>query len=320
MRSKGSSSPDRFRRIGGIASYGFAAVVVVSVAVAPMAGALKQHTILPPFKGSASSIIRAVSLYGNCKVSSALYALHWVPRSGNITGIAYSSAKGCVTFSTGNGSSSASSSADLQVAFPVRFSTNAGHNFSVAFSYDYTLLASISGATNCPVAQNVPGTYTSSDCHVDVSAGSQFMMELYDQTNGSYLGGEHGFFDAPENYTVVSNFSFCNGHGGCSNGNNAYSCQNSTVSSCAPSGSTVAGSNAAWIDTGANCRFSYAGHCSYWSNWTLNSSHRFWVIAIVEISTYATIYGYGAGHGVLAKVNSATLGNAGWKITSVTVT
>ncbi|HZY69828.1 MAG TPA: hypothetical protein VFF67_02470 [Thermoplasmata archaeon] len=310
----------RWERYGAYGSAGVAVAVALVMAVSPMAGALKPHVILPPFKGSASTIYKSISQSGNCKSTSALTSLHWVPKTGNVTGFAYSAAKGCLVVPTGSGYASAYTYAQFQVAIPVKVYTNTGHNFSVDFSYDYTLLASITGAAGCPPAKNVPGTYTYSYCNLDVSAGSFLSMELYDQTNNTYLYGGHDYVYPPENYSYVYNDSYCNGSGTCYNYSYSYSCHNSTYSTCVPSGTIASGTNNTWINSGSNCGYGYAGHCYYWHNWTLNSSHKYWVISYMEFYADAYLYGYGAGHSVLASVNGATLGNSGWKIVSVTVT
>ncbi|HZY69830.1 MAG TPA: hypothetical protein VFF67_02480 [Thermoplasmata archaeon] len=302
------------------ASAGAAVAVALLMAASPLAGALKPHVIVPPYKGSTSVVYRSVSSYGSCKSSVALTGVHWVPKTGNATGFGYASAKGCATPPIGNGNSQGYTSAEFEIGIPIKVATNLGHNISVDVSYVYTVIATVTGKASCPVAKNVPGVYTYSDCSVYASAGSSVSMEFWDQTNGSFLYGQNDYAYLPQNYSQVYNYSYCNGAGTCYNYNSTYACHNSTYSVCVPSGTRATGSNTTWINTGRNCEYGYNGFCYYWRNWTLNSSHKYWVIEYVNFDANADIYGYGAGHGALATVNGATLGNSGWRIASVTVT
>ncbi|HZY69825.1 MAG TPA: hypothetical protein VFF67_02455 [Thermoplasmata archaeon] len=293
--------------------------IALLMALSPIAGALKPHTISPPYKGTAANVSKNVYTYGNCKSSGALTAVHWIPKTGNITGFAYAAAKGCTVVPTGPGSASISNGASVGVAIPVKVYTNTGHNFSVNWSYVYSLIASFTGGFNCPVAK-APGTY--SDCSIDVSTYVEFSMELYDQTNNSYLGSSHSYVQGPENYSYISNYSYCSTTGTCYNYNYSNFCGQYKYyyQNCAPSGTMATGTNTTWVNTGANCYYFYAGKCGYWHNWTLNTSHKYWILNSVYFSAYAGIYGYNQTHTATASVNGATLGNTGWRITSVTVT
>lgn len=313
----------RWSRYGAYGSAGAAIAIALLMAASPMAGALKPHVILPPYKGTAASLSKYIYSSGNCKSSSALTGLHWVPKTGNVTGFAYASAKGCAVVPTGYGSAYVSEEGSYQIAFPVKVYTNTGHNFSIDWSYAITLIASMAGAPNCPVAK-APGSY--SDCYLDVEAySSAGIQDIYDQTNNSYLYGGYGGHASvagPENYSYVSNYSYCSTTGTCYNYNYSSFCGQYKYAyyNCVPSGTQATGTNVTWVNTGNHCEDLYAGHCYYWQNWTLNSSHKYWILADVFFDAYADIYGYNSAHSVTASVNGATLGNTGWKITSVTVT
>ncbi|HZY69827.1 MAG TPA: hypothetical protein VFF67_02465 [Thermoplasmata archaeon] len=325
MGAMKTGSPNGYRRVGRFAAYGSAGTAIaiaLLMAASPMAGALKPHTIVAPYKGTAANFSKSVYTYGNCKSTGALTGMHWLPKTGNETGFAYSSVKGCTVVPTGGGTADNGNQGTISVAFPVKVFTNTAHNFSVNWSYAYTVIASITGVPTCPAAKPVPGTYTYSYCSVDASTYVEFSMELYDQTNNSYLYGQHDYVQGPQNYTDVYNDSYCTSTGTCYSYNATYGCgyYKYYYQNCVPSGTMAAGSNTTWINSGNNCGYSYAGHCYYWHNWTLNSSHKFWILTALYFDAYAYVSGYGAGHGAIASVNGATLGNTGWKISSVTVT
>ncbi|HZY70150.1 MAG TPA: hypothetical protein VFF67_04125 [Thermoplasmata archaeon] len=247
-----------------------------------------------------------------------------MPNTGNVTGVANSASNGCGVLA-GYGIASASTSAFWQIAIPIKVASGA-HIFSVAFSYDYTLVASFSaGASSCPLAKNVPGIHTSSYCSWGVGAGSNVGMEIYDQTNNSYLYGGYDSAGLPQNYSYASTTSYCNGSGTCSSSNYSLSCSNSIYyhrSFCAPSGTTAKGSNTTYINSGDNCWYwnTWRVHLHSCFNWTMNGSHKLWILAFVDVYTFAELYNYGTGSSALATVNGATLRNIGWKVISVTVT
>ncbi|HZY69826.1 MAG TPA: hypothetical protein VFF67_02460 [Thermoplasmata archaeon] len=325
MGAMKTMKPNGYRRIGRFAAYGSAGTaiaVALLMAAMPMAGALKPHTILPPYKGTAASVSKYQYSSGNCKSSSALTGMHWVPKTGNVTGFVYAAGKGCTVVPTGNGYSYVSNQATVQVGIPVKVYTNTAHNFSVNWSYALTIIASMTGTASCPAAKPVPGTFTYSYCSLDASASSFVYQYLYDATNNTILSGGNSYVNGPTNYTYVYNDSYCYSTGTCYNYNGTSFCGQYKYyyQNCVASGSQASGSNTTWVNTGSNCGYSYAGHCYYWHNWTLNSSHKYWILAQVYFDAYASVSGYGAGHGAIASVNAVTLGNTGWKINSVTVT
>ncbi|HZY70149.1 MAG TPA: hypothetical protein VFF67_04120 [Thermoplasmata archaeon] len=290
------------------------------MSTSPLAGALKPHVLAPPYKGTTLTSYRGIFVSGNCKSAYALTGMNWVPNTGNVTGFAYDSAKSCTTFPPGNGSAAGYTNGEFRIGFPVKVYTNVGHNFSVDFSYTYTVNVSVAGAGVCPVAKNIPGTPTYSSCTWYASAGSKMWMELYDQTNNSYLWGQHFYVFGPKNDSEQDNSSWCDGRGTCTSFNSGVSCFNPALQPCVPSGTMATGSNTAWITPGNNCQIGYAGYCYSWHNWTLNSTHRYWILAWVYFYAIASVYGWPAGRSVHANVNGATFGNTGWRITSVTVT
>lgn len=320
MRERGGRcttvDPNRTRSVVSGPAVAVAAVVLL-VPVSLFAGALQPHTKVPPYRGTTVSMSRSVSSYGNCATSASLTGFSWLPKTGNVTGFASASGRGCATSPTGNGSATAYNDGGVvQVAIPIHVYTNSGHNFSVNFSYSYTATTTSTGAGVCPVAKTVPGTYTYSYCEKYVAAGSSRWIELFDQTNGSYLDGPRSYVQGPWNYSDQYNGSYCNGGGSCYTYSGNQSCRNSTYWVCAPSGSMATGTSTVWLNTGSNCLYVRHG-CFY--NWTLNSTHKFWVLAFVDFYAEVSIQGWGGGR-VFASVNGATLGNTGWRITSVTVT
>lgn len=322
-----TSTPNGYRRIGRFAAYGSAGTAIaiaLLMAASPMAGALKPHVILPPYKGTAASLSKYSYTSGNCKTSSALTAFHWIPKTGNVTGFVYAAAKGCTVVPTGYGNAYVSQQGTLQIAIPVKVYTNGAHNFSINWSYAVTIIASVSGAVGgCPVAK-APGSYN--DCFVEAGAStSAGIQDLYDQTNNSYLYGGYGGHaqvPGPQNYSYVQNYSYCTTGGACYVYNYTGFCGQYKYYyyNCVPSGTQAAGTNVTWVNTGNHCEDMFNNHCYYWQNWTLNASHKFWILADVYYSAYGYIAGYSGAHTATASANGATLGNTGWKIASVTVT
>lgn len=54
-------------------------------------------------------------------------------------------------------------------------------------------------------------------------------------------------------------------------------------------------------------------------NWTLNGSHRLWIVLWFDYLADVAILQYNPGLTVSASLNAATAGNAGWKVNSVTI-
>ncbi|HZY69518.1 MAG TPA: hypothetical protein VFF67_00875 [Thermoplasmata archaeon] len=308
----------RHRRWVGYGAVGAAGAVALLMALSSMAGAVTPHVFTAPYKHTAVVIYRSASISGNCPSSAGVSAQHWIPKTGNVTGLAAASANSCVTNPVGNGYTSGYTFAETDVYFPIKVA-NGAHNLSVNTSFDFTLIVKKAGNFACGLAPNVPGTYTYRGCYYDVSVGSSWRMELYDATNFSFLYGSHDYVNGPANYSFGSNYSYCNGAGSCSSSNYSSSCP-ATNYQCVPAGTMAMGSNDTWIDTGANCAYSYAGHCYSWHNWTLNGTHKYWIAIYFDFYADAYLAGYGKGQAVAVTFNGATLGNTGWKITSVTVT
>lgn len=323
MGRSSTMEPNGYRRYGRLAGYGTAGMAVglaLVMALTPVAGALKPHVINPPYKGSSGVQSRYISSGGTCKSAASVTGNHWIPKTGNMTAIVYSLAKACATPPTGNGYANAYTSDQFQVAIPVKIYTNTGHNFSANYSWAFTITASLTVAGGCPVAKYVPGSYTYSSCYADVNTYAYLQTELFDQTNSSYLASSHSYLSLPQNYSYQDNYSYCSSTGSCTNNSYAYSCHSSQYYQCAPSGSAVTGTNSTWINTGKNCASGYNGYCYYWHNWTLNSSHKYWLLTFLYVSADAYLYNWAPGSSAVASINGASLGNTGWRIASVTVT
>ncbi|HZY71288.1 MAG TPA: hypothetical protein VFF67_09985 [Thermoplasmata archaeon] len=302
---------------------GLAVALALLISISPTVGALKPHVILPPYKHTALAQSKSIFVGGNCKSGVALNSNYWLPKTGNLTAFAYAAAKGCNIVPTGPGYAESDVSDNLQVGFPVKVYTNMAHNFSVNFSYSYTIIVShVRAAGGCPTAKNVPGTPTYIFCDIAVGALVSVSMQLFDQTNNSYNSGQYSFAYLPLNYSYTLNSTYCNGSGACGSSNGSGYCgqYNYPYLTCAASGTKATGASVTWINTGSNCGYIVAGRCYTWDNWTLNSSHNYWVLASVSIDASAVTVNYGIGTSAIASINGATLGNTGWKITSVTVT
>lgn len=304
---------------GGMA--GAIAAVILLLAPCAASGQLKSSTMTPPYKGAAASETKVLSISGPCKTTAALTALHWLPKHANITSVASASAKGCGTPPTGGGYSWAYVFAIWQLAIPVRVNTSAPHNFSAKFAFDYTPVTALAGVPTCPAAKPSPGSSTYSACWENAVAGSTMGLQLYDATNRTLLDRGWSYFFGPYNSTYFENFSSCTPAGACTSSYSSAYCASSSVYpfDCVPSGTPASGSNSTYLNTGDNCGSAFGPWCFSWQNWTLNRSHSYWAIAIVEVFVFVDVGGYGPGHSAIASVNGATFGNRGWRVTSLTV-
>ncbi|HZY69824.1 MAG TPA: hypothetical protein VFF67_02450 [Thermoplasmata archaeon] len=314
--AKTSNGYRRRGRLAGYGTIGVAAAAALLMVLSPLAGASVTKT--PPFKGTVYVIAPSTSTGGSCKSAALAKALHWVPKTGNVTGWVAAGGKSCTTF-FGNGYSSGSAYGNVIVGLPLHFKVNGAHNFSVATSLAATLTDAWTGTPSCPLAVLHSGTYTYSSCYADIAAGTSMVMSIYDKTNNSYLYGNYKNTEVFwNNYSYISNYSSC--YSSCSSYNYSYSCSNAYgYNGCVPSGTAISATNTSWLNTGANCGYSYAGHCYYWTNWTLNASHSLWVVLSFSFDAYVYEYGYPAGLVGVASLNAATLGNAGWKVTGLTI-
>lgn len=317
--------PRRFRLAGHgrIVSAGGSAGVALLVIAAPLVAATVTHTA--PYKHSSFWNQPYVQYGGTCKKSASVTSTRWLPLTGNFTTNTVATAKGCAPNAVGYANAYAYADTYSTVAFPMKVKTG-GHNFSVYISYNLTVTASATGTyTPCPVAVNTPGVSTYSSCDWGVGAYTQWYVELYDATNHSYEYGSynHGGTDVqgPSNFTGVSNSSYCYS-GSCHYYNYSYNCATykGFYYNCAPSGSMVSGSNISWLNSSNLCSYWYSGGCYTSDDWTLNGSHRYFLLVTFEASASASMQYYGKGHSLFAAVNAATFGNTGWKISRITVT
>lgn len=310
----------RRERAAAIGATGVVVAIALLMVASPFAGAFKPRVFTAPFTGALSVPSNSISASGNCKSTASLKSEAWVPATGNVTALVASTAKGCTTGFLGNGNAYSYASANLQVFFPVKVGTG-GHNFSVAESYAVTITVTVTGAYSCPIAQFVGGTYTYSDCSYYANAATSMNLQLWDETNQSYLYSSHDSVQGPQYFASGYNYSSCDGRSSCYQSSSNSSCSSTYYyyTNCAPSGKQVTGANSTWINTGNNCLDLYYGHCYYWHNWTLNSSHKYWVVMNFDMYASASMYGYSAAHSIAATINAATGGNSGWKVKSITV-
>ncbi|HZY70020.1 MAG TPA: hypothetical protein VFF67_03465 [Thermoplasmata archaeon] len=309
-------------RVRGLAAAAAVLVTVVVGGLTPLAGASKPHLLVAPYRGTAVTQLTGLTLAGACRAGAIAQGVHWLPRSGNVTGALSAQSKSCATTPTGTGTSDAYVLDRVEVFFPVHVATSTGHNVSVSFEYNYTVLASIVAPGGCPGAPSIPGVGSSLTCSAYIEAGSSMSMQLYDATNGSNLLGGHDYSQGPEYFLYVQDASTCNGFGACAWSNSTYGCPNATAfyGHCVASGSTHNGTNTTWVNTKDNCRGTYGARCIYWDNWTLNRSHTYWVEAFIGLYATSQESYYAPGHSFLASVRGAWPGSCGWRISSVTVT
>jgi hypothetical protein len=323
----GRERQGRATRIGRLARYGSwggggaAIAVALLMAFSQGAGAVTPHVHVyaAPYTHTKALTYKSVSTSGTCPATAKLSGWAWAPTTGFITGSASGSAKACSNAPLGNGNAYGSAYGEETVAFPVAVTTGS-HNFTVNTAYHITITAAGTGTWMCKAATNSPGHYTYNSCSWYVDAYTSWNFELFDATNQTYLYGSHAGVSGPENYTDFYADSSCNGLGNCTWYNSSYGCSNLYYySDCVPSGTTASGTNASWLNTGANCGYSYAGHCYSWQNWTLNHTHHYYIVLYVYASAYGSTYNYPAGNVAMASVNGATLGNTGWKVSSIVV-
>ncbi|HZY70536.1 MAG TPA: hypothetical protein VFF67_06135 [Thermoplasmata archaeon] len=246
----------------------------------------------------------------------------WSSVTGNVTGLVSTSSKTCATRPYGTAGSMGYSEDYLQIAIPINIK-HGGHNFTVNISYALSVIASFNGSLYCAPTVNTPGLFTAKQCYAQVAAETTWGILLFDATNGSTLYGDyhHSNVQGPTTFTYISNTSSCNGKGSCHYSNQSSFCTSSFYYfNCVASGAMNTGNNSTWLNSGKNCIYSYGKGCYSWQNWTLNRSHSFWVEVWFDAiaGTYVSS-GYPLGLWALGEVNGATLGNTGWKITSVTV-
>jgi len=323
----GRERQGRATRIGRLARYGSwggggaAIAVALLMAFSQGAGAVTPHVHVyaAPYTHTKAILSKSTSTSGTCPSTAKLSGWAWAPTTGFLTGSGGSSAKGCATPPFGNGYAYSSAYGSAMIAFPVAVSTGS-HNFTVNTAYHITVTAAGTGTWTCKAATNSPGHYTSNSCYWSVDAYTSWNFELFDASNQTYLYGSHASVAGPTNYSSFSAYSTCNGFGNCTWSNYTYGCSSLYYyQDCVPSGTTASGTNASWLNTGANCGYSYAGYCYYWNNLTLNHTHHYYVVLFVSASAYTDTSNYGAGNVAMASVNGATLGNTGWKVSSIVV-
>ncbi|HZY69823.1 MAG TPA: hypothetical protein VFF67_02445 [Thermoplasmata archaeon] len=319
MREWGATSPNTARRVTrflGASATAATLAVTLLMLTAPLAGA--STTTTAPYAHTLSSTFKSKSSYGYCLTTASSHGTQWNPTTGHVRGVASSSAKSCVAPPLGASYSSANIYDYITVWIPIAVG-NGGHNVSVTTSYAYTLTGSFPSLAACPLAANLHGQPTSSFCSYSILAGAYWQQALYDATNKSSLYGGNSYVSAPENYAYALDYSYCSGNGTCGTANYTYSCGSPYYYvPCSAWGTRATGTNTTWIDTGANCLYRYAGTCYYWSNWTLNAKHHYYVELSFEI--YAGAYMQGlAGKTAAAGIDAAIGTNTGFKVASVAV-
>lgn len=296
---------------------GAAFVVTLLLLVPPAAGYRSGSTIIPPFRHSAATSIAIATHPGPCRSTASVVPPHWNASSGNITGAAYSSAHSCWIQKPGLGYARSVSAFSLMVAIPIPIFRNSGNPFAVNFSYAFSFVGTIHGMHYCPTAKNINRTRTSITCRVAVSDEALARMRLYDQTNHSYLSGVDSATLLARSWTVEWNVSTCNGYGSCVSRSANTSCSYPANSFCVAWGPVV-GSRSTWLNAGANCiGRAHGGHCGQWQNWTLNSTHRYWILGEIEVVAAVAVQGYGVGLAAVASVNGASHGNTGWRLANI---
>jgi hypothetical protein len=145
-------------------------------------------------------------------------------------------------------------------------------------------------------------------------------MGLWDATNLTSLTGSHAVVQGPTNYSDVTNYTYCSSSGSCSASNSSYACSSSTYyyAHCVTSGKVSSGSNVSWVDTQNNCQWSYGHRCFSWGNWTLNSTHKYWILVSFTAFTWVDMYHYPPGDTLIATVDAWSPGSNGWRVNSVT--
>lgn len=311
------ADPSRFRPL-----VGWIAVALGVLALAPSgAAASSGHALSPPYRHTSATYTRGVWINTGCRMSAGVSSTRWIPATGNVTGFVHAAATSCPAPPTGVDWSYGYGSVTTEVRFPVKVASGA-HNFTVNYSYALTVATATLGTIRCPVAANVHGTATAIGCYLQIAATTRWTERLFDATNQTFLGGPNSTVQGPTSDFDQTNFTSCNGAGTCTASNSSDNCTSSATyyyGNCAPSGRMVSGTNSTWVDTGRNCGLLYAGRCYAWHNWTLNGTHQYDLVVDFFEYAWVDLYHYLKGGGISASVNAATLGNTGWKITSVTI-
>ncbi|HZY70206.1 MAG TPA: hypothetical protein VFF67_04410 [Thermoplasmata archaeon] len=254
---------------------------------------------MPPYRGSAGSFSNGQYASGNCRASATYAAEGWTPTTGNVTAVAYASAKACTRGTLGVAYASSLMAVGSEIVIPIT-PTSGTHTVSVRLNYNFTLVALYPAGVGCPLASNVAGQYTYNACNDSVRATVSWQANLADLTSGGYWSG--AYVNVAQNYTGATNDSGCNGAGKCYSYNSSYHCMNTSIVHCYPFGKVASGTNVSTF-TASN----------------LNSSHKFWIEVFIYLEADANFSGQARGQTYLAGVNGGTLGNSGWKIASITV-
>jgi hypothetical protein len=317
-RSPGRASRGRRRRTSaGLCAAALATAILVGIS--PIVEASTHVVLTAPYRHSTVAFNPTKTTSGLCPTAASTSHTMWNASSGAVGSAASASVHSCAAPPIGVYTAYASASTDVEVAFPIKLATG-GHNLSVSVSYNLIVTAATKGKLACPLPKLIPGQATSRSCFLQIAATTSWSMALWDSTNGSTLSGANGSIQGPTVDYDVTNTTTCNVSGVCSGSSSVTNCTTYSLPHCVVSGKLASGADIGWINTSRNCVFSYANHCWSWNGWTLNATHRYWLIVSFLAYTWVDLYHYPKGGSLVASVDAWGGGSRGWSVNTISVT
>jgi hypothetical protein len=255
------------------------------VALSLLAGAVHPAvTLKAPYSGTVSRV--GGSGYVNGCSAKATFPVKptWNPKNGSVAVSGAAAAKGCPGLSA---VSYAQASSLIEIAIPVRASTNGTHSVAVDWRYGINLPVSIRTGGRCPSPVLDSMGSGQSSCQVSAGAGFSVQLWLIDFTNGSQWYPTN-YWPGTHNDSFVSTGEYCY----------YWTCsyQNSSTHT-----NGVVGSHS----------------FTWYLNATFNMTDTVALVVDVQFDASADVSGYAKG-AAIAAYNFATAGNGG-KLASITV-
>jgi hypothetical protein len=301
---------------------GFTALLVAALALFAVnpAGAVGLQVLSAPFSHTHAVFTPSTLSAGPCAATDRISGMSWNATSGTFDGAVVVGVRSCSAPLTGPAQAYASAAVLIMVAIPVHVHTGP-HNFSLATSYDLTVVTATTGPLLCPKPSQSPGQSSSRTCFLETAATARWNFQLFDATNQTRLGGSMTAVQGPTTDLDQKNTTACNGSGSCTTTGSSSNCTvfSWAYSHCVPSGTPVTGANSTWLNTGRNCVNLYGGRCFGWENWTLNSTHQYWVLVFFQSYSWVNDYHYAPGSGLLARVTPGIPGGAMLQLNSLNI-
>jgi hypothetical protein len=284
-----NADPIRRSRLGLLGPLGGAIAIALLMALTPVATAAHPSTtLLAPFVGTHSNSYKSSSAV--CGIAGGMGA-KWKSASGVLTGSAKSSVRSCPYVSQFAYSSSTRTS---EVSVPISLPFQGEYNASVAFNYKINPSMSVTTST-CPSAANYTSGYDEVECYWFADWYVEVMLQLYDQTNGTYVGTTDSYWEAT-NLSETGVYNLCY-YGSCSTGGGSFtgsSANDDTYQAPGYDGVAVYLPNGPAVGTGSlwTNSTSWSSVYGYGTNYTLLLSDSYVILATFSFGTYTYLEGY----------------------------